>query len=129
VATKATVTTTQQATIAPKILKQLRSNLHGYGAIQKEMKGLDAAKKGHSDAVLQLSLEGVDGDKYEIEGYKVAVVKGARDRRLDKDALIKRLVGDGKYSMKAALALIDDCTSDKPKKDHVRITVPGEDDE
>jgi hypothetical protein len=123
---KVTVTTTQEASISPKVQRKLLTELRGYGAIATEMKGLKDAKEGHSAAVLALSLEGVDGDKYELEGYKVAVVKGAKDRRFDKDKLVKRLVKDGKYTLKAAMALVEDCTTDKPKKDHVRITVPGE---
>lgn len=125
----ATVTTKQEVTIAPKVQKQLLTELNGYAAVNGEMKALKESKEGHSAAVLQLADKHVDGDKFAIEGFKVAVVKGARDRRLDKDALIKRLVKDGHYSMKAALALIEDCTSDKPKKDHVRITCPGDKDD
>lgn len=120
------VTTTTEVTISPRIVKKLLVELRGYAALSGEMKALKDGKEGHSAAVLALADEGVDGDKFAIEGFKVAVVKGARDKRLDKDLLIKRLVKDGKYSVKAAQAVIEDCTSDKPKKDHVRITVPGE---
>ncbi len=121
-----TQTMTQTVKLQPKVQRQLLTELNGYASIAAEMTGLDAAKKAHSSSVLALALREVDADKFELEGYKVAVVKGARDRRLDKEAVVKRLVKDGKYSLKAAMALIEDCTSDKPKKDHVRITVPGE---
>lgn len=119
------MTTTTEVTIAPKVARKLLTELQGYAALSAEIKMLTEAKTGHSAAVLKLADEGVNGDKFELGGFKVAVVKGARDRRLDKDALIKRLIKDGKYSMTAALALIDDCTTDKPKVDHVRITAPG----
>ena len=122
-----TVTTTQQARISPKVERKLLTELRGYGSIATEMKALDAVKREHSDAVLQLSLEGVEGEKFEIEGYKVAVVKGAKNRKLSTDKLIKRLVKDGKYSVKAAQAVIEDATEDVPKKDHVRISLPNED--
>lgn len=121
-----TVTTTQQARISPKVERKLLTELRGYGSIATEMKALEGAKRGHSGAVLQLALEGVDGDRFELEGYKVAVVKGAKNRKLSTDKLIKRLVKDGKYSVKAAQAVLEDCTEDVPKKDHVRISVPGE---
>ena len=121
-----TISTTQQARISPKVERKLLTELRGYGSIATEIKALDAVKREHSDAVLYLSLEGVEGDKFEIEGYKVAVVKGAKNRKLSTDKLIKRLVKDGKYSVKAAQAVLEDCTEDVPKKDHVRITVPGE---
>lgn len=121
-----TVTTRTEVTIAPKVRKKLLTELHGYATVSSEMKALKESKEGHSAAVLALATEGVDGDKFELDGFKVAVVKGARDRRLDKDALIKRLVKDGKYSVNAAQALIEDCTSDKPKVDFVKITVKGD---
>lgn len=121
----ATVTTKQEVTIAPQVARHLLTELDGYAAISKEMKALDESKRNHSDRVLHLS-EKVDGDKFELEGYKVAVVRGARDRRLDKDQLIKHLVRDGKYTLKGAQKLLNDCTTDKEKKMHVRITVPGD---
>lgn len=119
------IKTEQQVTIAPKVAKKLLTELNGYAAITAEIKALDEAKKGHTQAVLELS-EQVDGDKYTLEGYKVAVVKGATDSRLDKEKLLKRLVADGHYSLKSAQALLSDVTVTKSKRDHVRISVPGE---
>ena len=91
-----TVTTKQEVTIAPKVARKLLTELNGYAAVSAEIKALSEAKTNHSAAVLALADEGVDGEKFELGGFKVAVVKGARDRRLDKEALIKRLVKDGK---------------------------------
>jgi hypothetical protein len=125
----ATVTTKQVVTIAPKLQRRLLTELQGYAVIAGEIKVLKGAKEDHSAKVLALSLEGVDGDKFELDGFKVAVMKGVPDRRLDKDALIKRLVKDGTYSVKAAQALLNDCTTEKAKKDFVKITVPGEKDD
>lgn len=121
-----TVTTTQEVQIAPKVQKQLRTHLDSYASLQGEIKALDEAKKGTSAAVLDLALKHVDGDKFKLDGYGVAVVKGAKNKRLNTDRLIKRLVKDGKYSVTAAKAVLEDCTDETPKKDHVRITVPGE---
>lgn len=123
------VTTKQEVTIAPKLIKKLLTELHGYGAIAAEMKALKGGKEDHSAKVLELSLAGVDGDKYELEGYKVAVVKGAKNNKLNVAKLMKRVVGDGKYSVKAFTAVLEDCTDETPKKDHVRITPPGEKDD
>jgi hypothetical protein len=125
VAIKASVTTTTEVTIAPKVQRKLLTELNGYNAVATEMKALKGSKEGHSAEVLRLSSE-VDGDKYELEGFKVAVVKGAKNRKLNTSKMIKRMVADGKYSMKAAQALIEDCTDETPKKDHVRITCPGD---
>lgn len=123
-----TVTTTTQVTIAPKVQKKLLTELHGYAVVSREMKALKASKEDHSATVLKLAEAGVDGDKFEIEGFKVAVVKNAKNRKLNIEKMIKRFLKDGTYSVKAAQALIEDCTDDTDKKDHVRITVPGEKD-
>lgn len=122
-----TITTKQVVNILPKVQRQLMTELNGYATMAAEMKGLDSAKKAHSTSVLDIALAHIDAEKFELNGYKVAVVKGALDRRLDKDAVVKRLVKDGTYSLKAAMALMEDCTTEKPKKDHCRITCPGED--
>jgi hypothetical protein len=124
--TRTLVTTTQEVTIAPKVAKRLLTELEGYALAGAEAKVYTTIKNDHSAAVLELALEGVDGDKFSIGEYKVAVVKGAKNKRLNQSKLIKRMVGDGKYSMKAAIALLEDCTDESPKKDHVRITVKGE---
>lgn len=124
--TTTTVTTQTEVTIAPKVAKKLQTELHGYALVTSELKALEEAKRGHSDAVLQLAIDNVEGDKFALDGFKVAVVRGAKDSRLDKDALVKRLVGDGKYSLKAAQALLEDCTRVTSKRDHVRISVPEE---
>ncbi len=124
-----TQTTTQTVKLAPRVERQLLTELNGYAAIAAEMKGLDSAKKGHSSKVLELALENIDADKFEVGGHKVAVVKGAKNRKLNVEKLLKRFLKDGSYSMKAGKALIEDCTDESPKKDHVRITVPGEADE
>jgi flagellar hook assembly protein FlgD len=123
---KTVVTTTTETVIAPKVAKQLLTELEGYALAGAEAKVYTTIKNDHSAAVLELALEGVDGDKFSIGEYKVAVVKGAKNKRLNQSKLIKRMVGDGKYSMKAAIALLEDCTDESPKKDHVRITVKGE---
>ena len=125
----ATVTTTQEVSIAPRVQRQLLTEMHAYATHHREVKRLESEKKGHSKNVLDLSLANVDGDNFELEGFKVAVIKDAKTRKLDATKLIKRLVKDNKYSMKAAQALIEDCTTDTPKKPHVRITCPGDDDE
>jgi flagellar hook assembly protein FlgD len=126
---KTVVTTTTETVIAPKVAKQLLTELEGYALAGAEAKVYTTIKNDHSAAVLELALEGVDGDKFSIGEYKVAVVKGAKNKRLNQSKLIKRMVGDGKYSMKAAIALLEDCTDESPKKDHVRISVRGEDNE
>lgn len=124
--TRTLVTSTQEVTISPKVTRQLLSELDAYSAISAEVRMLDEQKKSHSSRVLELALEGVDGDKFDIGDYKVAVVKNAKNKRLNQSKLIKRMVGDGKYSMKAAIAMLEDCTDETPKRDHVRISVKGE---
>lgn len=125
---KVTVRTEQEVSIAPKLQRQLKTELEGYEACSIEIKALDATKKDHGAEVLRLS-EQIDGDKFAVEGYKVAVKRNQKKRSLNRDKLVKRLVKDGKYTVKAALAVLEDCTDETPVKDHVRITIPGQRDE
>lgn len=122
---KVTTTTTEEVVISAKVQRKLLTELEGYAALNTEQKAMKAGMDEHRSNILEIANAEVEADKFEIEGYKVAVVKGAKDRRLDKKKVIARLVKDGKYSTKAAMALLEDCTTEKPKKDHVRVTVPG----
>lgn len=123
--TTATVTTKQEVRIAPAVQRKLLVELNGYAALHTESKALEAGKKEHGEAVLRLAVKNIDGDKFSLEGYKVAVKRNGTKRSLNVDKLIKRLVKDGKYSVTSAQAVIDDCTDENPVKDHVRITLPG----
>lgn len=128
---KSTVTTTvtEQITIAPKVQRKLLTELQGYASCQAEQKVLKVAADEHRANILTIADAEVEAEKFEIEGFKVAVVKGAMDRRLDKQALLKRLVKDGHYSLKSAQAMLDDCTTERTKKDHVRVTCPNDGEE
>lgn len=126
VKSKVTTTTVAEVTISPKVQRKLLTELEGYASLNAEQKAMKAGMDEHRSNIFTIADTEVEADKFEIEGYKVAVVKGAKDRRLDKTKLLWRLVKDGKYSLKAAQALLADCTTEKPKKDHVRVTVPGE---
>ena len=124
-----TVTTKTEVTIAPRTQRKLLNELRNYGSLAVEQKALKGAMDGHRESVLAIALAEVDADKFEVEGYKVAIVKGAKNRRFNSEKLIKRLVRDGHYSVKSAQAMIEDCTDEIPKKDHARITSPGEEED
>lgn len=127
---KITTTTTTTVKLTPKVERQILTELQGYQACHGEMKALKDGADEHRENILALADEhAADADGFEVEGFKVAVVRGAKDRRLDKQKLVKRLVKDRKYTAEAAMALLEDCTTEKPKKDHVRVTVPGEESE
>ena len=129
--TKLTTTHTvkTEVKISAKTQRKLLNELRSYGSLAEEQKALKSSMDEHRNTVLEVALAEVEAEKFEIEGYKVAVVKGAKDRRLDKIKLIKRLVKDGHYSTISAEAMIEDCTTEKPKKDYCKITVPGESEE
>lgn len=120
------VKTEQKIAIAPKVQRKMLTELNGYAVIAREMKTLKTGKDGHSASVLELALANVEAEKFELEGFKIAVVKDAKNRKLNIDKLIKRLVKDGKYSVNAANAVLLDCTDETSKKTHIRITPPGE---
>jgi hypothetical protein len=123
---KVTTTVTEEVKLSPKLERQILTELQGYAACHAESKALKAGADEHRNNLFALADANVDADSFQVEGFKIAVVRNAIDRRLDKQKLVKRLVKDKKYTAEAAMALLADCTTDKPKKDHVRVTVPGE---
>lgn len=121
-----TVTEKTEVRISPKVQRRLLTELQGYAALATEQKALKVGMDEHRNNVLTIADAEVDADKFELEGFKIAVCRGVPDRRLSKEQLIKRLVKDGHYSVKSAQALLDDCTTEKPKKDYCRISCPGD---
>jgi hypothetical protein len=126
--TKITTTTVtkNEVRIQPKTQRKLLAELRAYGSIAAEAKSLKVSMDGHRARVLEIGNEEVGEAKFEIEGYKVALVNDAEDRRLDKQKLIKFLVSDGHYSVKSAETLLERATTCKSKKAYAKITAPGE---
>ncbi len=123
VTTKQTVKT--ELKLKPSVQRKLLAELNSYASVAAEAKALKAVGDSHRDNVLAMHDE-IGEKKFEIGGFKVSLTTDAESRKLDKDKLIKRLVSDGKYSVKAATALLEDCTTSTPKKAYATIRVPGE---
>lgn len=126
VTTKQTVKT--ELKLKPSVQRRLLNELRSYAGVAAEAKALKAAGDGHRATILGMQDE-IGEKKFEIDGFKVALTTDAEDRRLDKDKLVKRLIRDGHYSLKSAQALLEDCTTRKPKKPYATIRVPGEQDD
>lgn len=124
-----TVTTQTIVKIQPKVQRKLLVELQSYGELAVENKAIKHAMDGHRAKVLAIGRAEVGEKKFEIEGYKVAMVTDAEDRKLDRVKIIKFLVSDGHYSTESAEDLLDRATTRKPKKAYVKITAPGERDE
>lgn len=121
-----TTTVTTELNITPKVKQLLMTELHGYQSFATEQKAFKEAMDKHRGKVLDLGVEHVGQPKFELEGFKVALVTDGEDARLDKVKLVKLLVQSGHYSVKSADALLEKATTRKPKKAHARITCPGE---
>jgi hypothetical protein len=124
-----TVTTREEVRIAPKLQRKLLVELQSYGELAMERKGITKSMDGHRAKVLAIADAEVGEKKFEIEGYKVAVVNDAEDRRLDRIKLVKLLISDGHYSSTSAEDLLDRATTRKAKKAYVKITAPGDTDD
>lgn len=129
--TKITTTTTVKAEVKIKasVQRKLLTELRAYGELASQKKVIQHAMDGHRERVLVIGDAEVGEKKFEIEGYKVALVTDAMDCRLDKVKLVKALVASGHYSVEAAQALLEGATTSKPKKAYAKITSPGEKDE
>jgi hypothetical protein len=125
--TTTTTKTTTELKLNPKLERQIKTELHGYAAVHQEIKALSESKKEHSVNLLDMVTANLDPEhqNFELDGFKVATITNAKDKRLDKDKLKKLLVAEG-ISLKKVETIIAKATVEKPKKSHVRITIPGE---
>ena len=123
--------TTEKVRIQPKIQRQLLTELHAYNALATEQKALKKGMDEHRTNILDIGTANLEPEQYkfEIEGYKVALVTEATDSRLDKVKLLKLLITDGHYTMRSAEKLLERSTVTKPKKSYARVTCPGEEGE
>lgn len=119
---------TVQVKIKPTVRRKLLGELRAYGELSSQAKVLKHAMEGHRNNILEIGLE-TGEKKFELDGYKVALVTDAEDRRLDKVKLMKALVASGHYSVSSAQALLDAATTSKLKKAYAKVTVPGENDD
>lgn len=118
-------TTKTELKVKPSVLRKLMNELKGYANVHAEAVALKRVGDEHRNTILEMEEE-LGEKKFKVQGFSVALVTDAEDVRLDKEKLIKRLVNDGHYSAKAAIAMLADCTTRKPKKPFATIRVPGD---
>jgi len=126
---KASVTTTvtEEVTIKPSIAAKLRTDLGIYKSLKHQAKAIDRQLDVSRENVLQLGISADVGEKFELDGFKVALVLDSTKKALDKVKLLKLMVAAG-LSVKKATEVIEKATTETPVKAHARISVPGAED-
>lgn len=117
-ATKATVTTTEQIKLAPALAKKLLVKFKAYQELKAQAEAIDAAMKAHKSEIRKLR-ESVGVAGLALEGFTTTNVAPVRQVLNH-----KKLVELG-----CALAWIEEATESKPSRPYEKITVPGGKDE
>lgn len=117
-ALKMTTTVIEEVRLKPILAKKLKVKLGNYAELAKEIKALKAAQAVELDAIEAIR-EATGADKFEFEGTKITRVKGFQ-KRLDQ----KKLIALGCKADWIATA-----TTEKPKKEYTKVTLPGGGDE
>lgn len=83
---------------------------------------MDVAREG----VFSLGLEHVAEDKFEVDGFKIALVTDAETKKLDQEKLKKLIMAKTSISLEEINKWFERCTKKTPTKPHAKITPPGE---
>lgn len=118
------VTTKQTVSIAPKTLVKLREALAGYPDLKRKADYTKVEMSNARNKVLEIGLEDIDANNFEVDGFQISLVTDAETTSLDQDALKKLLLTKTKLSMKDIDALFERCTKKKPTAAYARITPP-----
>lgn len=124
ITTKQTVTT--EVTLKPRVQAEILTHCKTYQTELARRKAADTMMDVQREAVLQLGLEHVEGNKFEVDGFKIALVTDAETSKLDKDRLKKLLMAKTKLSLADLDALFERSTKKTPTKPYSKITPPGE---
>lgn len=111
----ATVTTTKQIVLAPKVRKQLLTQLREYAGHKAARDAADAAMNTCKASIGKLR-ESTGEDAIELDGFKVSRVQQVR-----KVLNHQKLIAAG-----CAVAWIEEATENKPSKAYEKVTCPGE---
>jgi len=114
----ATVTTTKQIVLAPKLRKKLLTELREYAGHKAARDAADAAMNACKSSIGKIR-ESTGEDAIEIDGFKVVKVQQIR-KKLNH----KKLIAAG-----CAQAWIDEATENVPTKAYEKVTVPGASDD
>lgn len=116
---------TTQVTIAPKVLTKLRTALAGYPELKRKMDYAKVEMSMARNSVLAIGLEDLDGNNFEVDGFKIALVTDAETKKLDQDGLKKLLLSKTKLSLKELDDLFKRCTKITPTAAYAKISPPG----
>lgn len=120
------VTTKQTVTVTPKTLIRLREALAGYPDLRRKADYTKVEMSKARNKVLEIGLEDIDANNFEVDGFKIALITDAETSKLDNVKLKKLLLTKTKLSMKELDALFEKATTVKPTAAYAKITPPGE---
>lgn len=123
---KATQTTETQVNLQTKVQAQILGHCKTYQTELGRRNAADLLMDVQREAVLQLGLEHVDSDKFEVDGFKIALVTDAETSKLDKDKLKKLLLAKTKLSLAELDVLFERATKKTPTKPYSKITPPSD---
>lgn len=121
-----TVTTRQTVTLAPKTLVKLREALSGYQDLKRKADYTKAEMSMTRNKVLNIGLEDIDANNFEVDGFQIALVTDAETDKLDQDKLKKLLLAATNLSLEKLDALFARATKTTPTAAYAKITVPKE---
>ncbi len=111
----ATVTSTTELILAPKIKRKLLTELKAYAELKAQRDAIDAALDSHK-ATIEGLREGTDETSISLEGFKVTRISPTRSI-LDK----KKLLAEG-----VTMGQIQNATVTKATKPYTKVTLPNE---
>ena len=111
----ATVATTTELQLSPKVQKRLKMELEEYARLDTEYKAAKLAREAQLAAIEDLR-ETIDQKSFKFDGATITRVEGTSSR-LDKKKLI---------SLGCAAAWLEEATMVTPKKAYTKVTLPGE---
>jgi hypothetical protein len=112
--TTATVTTTAKITLAPRVKRQLLTDLRAIAELKEQKKAIELALKKHTESV-EGAREEIGEKTFALEGFTVTRVEGTTSS-LDKMKFV---------SLGGSLSMLEEATVTKPKAAYTLVTPPG----
>lgn len=124
VTAKQTVTT--EVTIKPTVKAKILAWCRAYQGDAAWKKSSSARMDEAREAVLNIGLEHINESKFEVDGYKIALVTDAETSKLDQIKLMKLIMSKTDFSLEVIQDWFDRCTKRTPTKPYSKITCPDD---
>ena len=116
--TMATVKTTKEVKLQPRVSAKLRLKLSSYQTLAEQIKALKLQKKNLTADIGKLRAE-TGEQSLSIDGFTITEVRGTTSK-IDQKKLIE---------LGCAAAWIEEATTRKPKRPYEKITCPGDEED